>query len=251
MKNKYRNLANALAASALLAAASQPTFAAEATATAANPVWSGGAELTALLTSGNTDTQTLGVAGEVLYHPDLWSYRTKASYLTSFAQQLQKAELINTDLRAARNINPRTDLFVDANYLRNKFAGINTELGGDGGVGYSILAGEPHSLRAQVAAGYTWENLTSDDIARFATAKAGFTYVWKFSAQSDLLEEPSLIYNLSDSKDWRLDNTLAVSTHMTELLSLKISHNLFYRNSPVTGFKSTDTSTAVALVAKF
>jgi ubiquinone/menaquinone biosynthesis C-methylase UbiE len=43
----------------------------------------------------------------------------------------------------------------------------------------------------------------------------------------------------------------AITARLTQLFSLKVSNTIRYAHAPVPGFKDTDTTTSVALVAKF
>ena len=55
----------------------------------------------------------------------------------------------------------------------------------------------------------------------------------------------------AEAGDWRVDNVVSIAARLTSLLSLKVSNTVRYANTPVPGFKNTDTTTAIALVAKF
>ncbi len=56
---------------------------------------------------------------------------------------------------------------------------------------------------------------------------------------------------LAEARDWRVGNIVAITARLTSLFSLKASNTVRFANAQVPGFKSTDTNTAVALVAKF
>ena len=53
------------------------------------------------------------------------------------------------------------------------------------------------------------------------------------------------------AEDWRIGNLASLTAKLTDVLSLKASYAVRYANFPVPGFKTTDTTTSIALVAKF
>ena len=59
------------------------------------------------------------------------------------------------------------------------------------------------------------------------------------------------MFSLSEGRDWRYANAVALTAKVTTIFSLKVSNTIRYVNLPVVGFKNTDSITAIALVAKF
>ena len=235
-------------ASAALAQAPAPP---SETPPAPQPLWAGKAELSYLATSGNTTTSSLGSGLELNYKPTPWLFTLKLAYLRSSTDNVTTAEMFNGGLRGARDLTPRVDVFVDANYLRNRFAGIRGLVGGDGGAGYKILLGPVHMLRGEAAFGYTHERQVVGEDRNYANARAGLGYKWAFSKSADFTNDISFLEDLSESRNWIVNEKAAVTATLTSMLSLKASWTLLYDNVPVPGFKKTDTATAMALVAKF
>jgi putative salt-induced outer membrane protein len=217
------------------------------------PAWTGSAELSYLSTSGNTSTSSIGAGLEVDYKPapSPWSVVFKAAYMRAATNDETTAEQFAAGLKGARTITERIDVFADASYLRNRFAGIDSLINGEAGAGYKLLAGPVHTLRPELAIGYTRKNQAVGDDLRYASGRAGLLYKWQFSKTADFTNEISYLYDFDDSSNWILTEKAAVTATLTSLLSLKASYTLLYSNEPVPTFKKTDTATAVALVAKF
>lgn len=95
------------------------------------PLWSGKGELSFVSTSGNSDTQTLGVGAEVEYKPGFWSFLFKSAFLRSEADNVENARSFLATLRAARSISPRLEAFARGEYLQNTFAGIDSRFAGE------------------------------------------------------------------------------------------------------------------------
>jgi len=215
------------------------------------PVWSGKAEASFVSTTGNTDVQTIGAGLEVDYKKDVWNGLAKGAFVQGKTDGVTTARSIAGELRVARNLSPRFELFVQDDYFKNEFAGIDQRISGEGGAAYSVVKTPAQELKLQAGVGYTRENRAVGEDKKFASGQAGLLYKVKLSATTDLSEELSYVESFKDSSDWRLANTFSVSVAINKIFSLKASHNLAYLNEPVPGFGKTDTITSVALVAKF
>jgi len=215
------------------------------------PLWSGKAEVSYVATSGNSDTKTLGAAGEVEYQPGPWSGKAKLEFIRSEANGVVNARSFAGLLRGARKLTARLETYAQGAYVENTFAGIDHRLAGEAGLAYLLLPGERHTLKSEAGLGYTKEDRTNGDNRSFATGRLGLLYKWKFSKTAEFSEEASFTESFKDSKDWRFGSATSLSASMTTVLSVKISYVIQTLNEPVPGKKKTDTITAAALVAKF
>lgn len=248
VKNPTAVLPIALAA-ALSAAA--PTFAQTPPPAEPPPRWERKAEVSIVATSGNSDTQTAGLGASLVYRPGVWTTEAKAAFVRSEAANVETARSLAADLRQGRSLSPRVDVFGRYGFLSNEFAGIDARSTVDGGVGYKLLLGPTHALRADAGLGYSHERrVTGDDLA-FALANFGAGYKWQISKTADFTEAALLTTSLEEGEDWRFNNALALTAAITSVFSLKASHEIKHAHAPVPGFEKTDTLTSVALVAKF
>ncbi|MEO8431617.1 MAG: DUF481 domain-containing protein [Acidobacteriota bacterium] len=220
------------------------------------PVWSGKAEASYVATSGNSDTKTLGAAGEVAYVPGVWNFKASLAFIRSESDGDETARSFDGLLRAARKLTPRLEIYGQGTYRENRFSGIDHQWAGEVGAAYQFLSGDPHSLKVEAGLGYTTESRIlpapfGTEDRNFATARAGLEYKWKFSKTGELSEEASFTEDLKDSKDWRFADKVSVSAGLTTVLSVKLSYAWLTLNEPVPGKDKTDTITSAALVAKF
>ena len=51
--------------------------------------------------------------------------------------------------------------------------------------------------------------------------------------------------------DWRFLHVISLTSQLTQLLSLKVSNTVRYLHLPAPGFRGADSTTSIALVAKF
>ncbi len=216
-----------------------------------SPEWDNNAELSLLLTSGNTDIRTIGLGIGTIYKPLPWVLSGKAGFLSSSTSGTTTAEAYTAEGRGERKLTDDLGLYVNLSFLKNVFAGFNRRFGGELGLSYSLLKAGAHTISTEAGLGIIDENRTDLTAQTFPSARAGAEYKWKFSETADFTNNLSVLDSLKTTSDWRLVNVSSVTAIMTSILSLKASFKIEYLNLPVTGKKSTDTTTSIALVAKF
>ena len=210
--------------------------------------WSGTAEVSAVATSGNSDTRTFGLGAELIYDPGGWMWLGRAAYVETAADDEVKARSQSGQIEVSRDFSGRLELYGRGGYVRDLFAGIERRLTSEGGLAYHLLGGEPHSLQLLGGGGFTRETrLVGDDLS-LGTANATGRYNWALSDTSALTEEAAFVADLTTGVNWRFSNEIAATAALSTRLSLRASHKLSYLNEPVPGFRTTDTVLAVALV---
>ena len=215
------------------------------------PLWSGTGELSFVAISGNTDMSSLGFGAELFWKPLPWEAEFKAAFVTTETEGEQTAESLNAILGIAREISPRTAGYGRANWLVNTFAGIDSRTFLEGGLAFKVIEQEEQELRLEGGVGYTIENRVDAEDLDFATGRGGVVYRWKFSETAEFGEDFSLLLNLEDADDFRIANLASISSRLTDLFSLKLSHALSFYNEPVEGFGDTDQIVSAAIVAKW
>jgi putative salt-induced outer membrane protein len=216
----------------------------------------GSAELSFVSTSGNTDTQSLGLGGNVECKPNKWTYTAKAAFIRSESDDVETAKSLDTLFRAARDLTARLKAYGQFNYFQNEFAGIENRYAVEGGLSYMLLMYPRHTLEIDGGPGYTKEDRVEtigilDEDLSFATARVGAIYRWKLSDTAEFGEDAGFTFNLNDGNDWRFANATYIAAKVISIFALKLSYTLTYLNNPVPGFGKTDTITSAAVVAKF
>ena len=214
------------------------------------PAHEGSAEFAAVATSGNTSTGSLGLAGTLIFRPPKWVYATKAGYVQNTVDDVLKARSFFTTFRASRELTPILSAFGQFGYLKDRFAGIDHRTVIEGGIA-ATWTGPRQTISLDGSLGYTNEQRIKPPDLSTAVVGAGAHYKLKISDTSDFTEELVFTQSLSTGSDFRVTNLAALTAKLTDLFSLKVSNIVRYVNAPVPGFKSTDTITSTALVAKF
>lgn len=211
----------------------------------------GTGELSFVTTSGNSETNTLGLGGTLIYRPSPWVIESKVAFVRTAADDVVNARSIAASSRLSRDVTPRLSMFAQYDFLNSPFAGISQRHTVAGGVSYKAIDTARNTLHVDGGVGYASESPVGLPRTSAATVLAGAGYVWKISATSQLTEDARIVESLSTASDWRFDNAAALTAKVNAIMSLKLSHVTHVVNLPTPGFKKTDTILSAALVAKF
>jgi putative salt-induced outer membrane protein YdiY len=215
------------------------------------PAREGSVEFAFIGTTGNTSTQTIGLGGEVILRPTLWVVRNRAAFVRNESDSTLTAESFQYLFRTERALSSRAAAFVEYTFFRDEFAGIDHRNAVVGGLSYKVLKQATQVLSVDAGLGYLNENRLVRPNVSSGTYAFGGAYNLKLSATAELSEDARFTGTFALSDDWRVANVVAIAARLTTLFSLKASNTIRYANSPVPGFKNTDSNTAIALVAKF
>jgi putative salt-induced outer membrane protein YdiY len=141
--------------------------------------------------------------------------------------------------------------FAEYAYFRDEFAGVEHRNELMAGVSYKVVDRALHALSVDGGLGYVNERRTAGSDVSSGTFAFGGRYRWQLSPSAELSEDARLTGTFAEATDWRGDDVVSIAARPTSLFSLKVSNTIRYVNAPVPGFQTTDTNTAIALVAKF
>lgn len=215
------------------------------------PLVRGKGELSYVSTGGTASTQTIGTGAELIVTPGPWRLETRASYLRTRTDGTVRARRLTGQLRAARRIGDRAEVFARGNYLRNTFAGIDNSVDGAAGLTAILIDGQPQRLSVDSGFGYIGEDRTRGPGRYLGTFDVGVRHQWEFSKRNRISNDATLKTDVERSSDWRMTHVAALQAALNAVIALKLSHEVNYRNEPVPGFTRADTVAAAALVATF
>lgn len=223
----------------------------ESSAAPAVKDYEGNAEISSIITNGNTQNQTTGLAGDLTYKPDPWLVNLKSKYLTTISQLVQTQESFEIAGRGGRKLSDVFDVFVEHTYLKNRFAGLENRHISSVGVGYLLLNSDEQTLKTELLVGYTDEQRTDATRPTFVSGGGSILYKWKITQTSDFTHETKYQPNFKTSEDWRLVSETALSAAVSSRLSSKVSWKYEHVNLPPAGKVKGDTTTTVSLLTKF
>jgi putative salt-induced outer membrane protein YdiY len=213
--------------------------------------WSGEAAVSFVQTTGNTQNQTLGAGLKAAWQNAPWKVSFAAAYLRAKAADVETARKTNAALRGDYDLTARIGVYAQESYMKDRFAGIESQWISEAGGTYKLLLGPVHALSASAGLAYTSENrLPPDSDRRFLGGIAGISYKWKISSSAEFGEDAVFLQSFKASRDWRFNNAASLSVSMTKVLAVKLTHQLSYLHLPATGKTRTDTTFLASLVAK-
>jgi len=215
------------------------------------PLFSGTAEFAFVATTGNSSTEAVGLSSDLAYRPHPWLLNAKGSFVQNRANNVVSAKSWTALVRLSRDYSPRLSGFTQYDYLRNLFAGIEQRHTTLGGISYKVIDASSQYLRLDGALGYANEQRLVGSALSTGTVVGGAAYKLKISPTSEISDEVRLVDSFTHVRDWRLDQTTALSAKINSIMSLKASYVVRYVQAPTPGFQSTDTISSITLAAKF
>lgn len=218
-------------------------------ATEPEPLWTSRVGLSYLATSGNTETETVGLDFEAVRRPTPWGMNASALFNSAEEDGEKTAERYYADLRGTRALAKRWDAFVGLSAERDEFAGFDLRTLVEVGAVYKAMLGPRHLLDVDFAVNYTDEDRLPPDVDEsWVGGLAGASYQFAISENASLTQALRYFANFDDTSDWRADSVTAVTAALNKKLALRFSYEVRYRNEPIGVNEDTDTTTKVSLV---
>jgi len=215
------------------------------------PRQEGTAQLAFVGTTGNSSTTTLSAGGDHTLRPDRWILRNRALFVRSEASDTVTAESFLYLFRADRELTKRVSAFGSFGFLRDKPAGVSSHEDVNGGIAFKVIDVAAVQWTVDAGLGYMSENRLAGDDVHSATDSFGSIFKATLTDTTEVTDELRFLQTFDDASDWRLGHIVSLTVKMSEIFSLKVSSQVRFANLPPPGFKKTDTTTAIALVAGF
>jgi putative salt-induced outer membrane protein YdiY len=219
------------------------------------PGWYLDAELALVATGGNSDTSTLGLGAKLRR---LWTQseltftggatQTESSLLTrsatgtttDFTVNENKVTEKTAELYFLRgwyqyDFSPKFFAYTGADWLSNRFAGIDSRFLIALGAGNTWTNSERFKFSTHYSLTYTFQEDVVENpfvTADFAGFRLGYGLDWKLSNSTDFESTLVADWNLDNSDDVRLDWYNALPVSISETLQLKPAVRVFWRNDP-------------------
>ncbi len=174
------------------------------------PKVEGSGEFAFVNTTGNAQSTSIGLRGEVIYRPAPWLLKTRAGFVRLESDEALEAQSFVFLFRTERELTPRMSLYGQYDYLRDLFAGIEHKNVVSGGVSYKLVDAPRQKLVVDGGLGVSSEQrLVGEDVTA-AVLLGGVGYLFKVSETAEVTEDIRYEQSLDDGGQWRLDNTLAL-----------------------------------------
>lgn len=192
-------------------------------------------------TSGNTDVTTLNINQLYRFTKMRWGLEETFGTIYGTDDGVVNTSLWQARLTGSRELTARLSAIAGVGWDKNRFAGIDNRYEEFLGLRYKFIDSPWDQLYGEVAAALTQQDNrdgTSDD---FPAARLTGGYKHNFSDAAYFQEVMEIIPNLEASKDYRLNNEMALIAPLSGALSLKLSWIVRFDNRPPATFSKTDT----------
>ena len=212
--------------------------------------WSNSTELSWVMTTGNSNTNTFQVR-------NVYKYEWTESELTWEAGVLRagsrddryavgteedfeviepEADLDNnrlySKLRYMRTISDRFFWYGSYDTYRDEPTNVNRQLIGSGGVGNTWVERNRLVFRTTYGANYTNEDLDLEGVSNFAGYRLFYRLEAGVAASTKIESELTFDGSFVTGNDIRLDSLNGITVSITDTVALKASLRLLYRNVP-------------------
>jgi len=213
--------------------------------------WSNSTELSFVNTSGNTEVTTFAAKDKLTYKfsPKIETI-LRLSALYGKSDGVKNSENYSANLRGTYLISERFYTGIVAGWAKDIFAGIDSKISIGPALGYKILTGPTHTLDFEAGVEYVDEKYYPDGTKNdYFNGRAFTEYIYTFSEKSNLSQSLEFNYDFENSDNYDIASVTAVTTALSDMLSLKASYNITFVNAPVPAtLKNTDTTLSVSLI---
>jgi putative salt-induced outer membrane protein len=214
------------------------------------PLWTGSLGFSYLATSGNSDSQTVGLTTSWKRQPTPWGVELQAIAARAENEGEETAERFYGAVRGKRAMGGRLELFTGLSYERDAFAGFDSRVVGEAGGLWKAWLGPQHLLDFDLGLTWTREEPTTGSSLDYPGALAGVAYTWVISPTASFRERLVLLPNLDDSDDWRLRSETSLDAALASAWALRLGFLATRDNRPTPGFEKDDTATSISVVWK-
>ncbi len=214
--------------------------------------WAGTAEVSYVVTGGNTATSALSVGTSLSrkWTNDTLLFKTfilKSNATTTtrtaqgtvddfdiFEESITRKVAENYILAGQydRRISKKLLGQVGLSWDRNRFAGVDDRIIATTGLGYAWIEKERTQVKTSAGVTYTIRQYVGEDWSSFAGFRFSLQGEQKILESSKLSTQFIFDENLQAMRDWRFDWTNSVSASISKWMALKISLRMIYGNVP-------------------
>lgn len=212
------------------------------------------ADLSYVLTSGNSSSSSLGFKGDLTERwgkhalsfaaggirassssPDArYAVGTPDDFEVRVPDAEPTAEAYHGRGRYDYRLSDRLFYTAGAGWERNRFSGIDNRWVADTGLGYVFLNNERTSFRGRAGVTYTSEDYTVEDDrdGSFVGARLGWDFRQKLFENTTFTHTLVADENLEETDDLRVDAQFGLHVAMSSTLGLKVNWRLLWDNLP-------------------
>lgn len=214
--------------------------------------WTGSAEVTAVMTSGNAEAESFGARAELNREWDRSAVEIESTALRAESTTTRRfgvgspggfrvVDESTTELTAEnyllrgrfdRSITDRFFWFAGAGWERNTFAGFDNRYSVVTGAGHHWIDAEDHLFSTTYGVTYTSQDEVVGTTESFTGIRLGYKYRRALTETATFGSTLLIDGNLDETSDYRLEATNWIQVSMSERLALKVSLQALYDAEP-------------------
>jgi putative salt-induced outer membrane protein len=217
------------------------------------PRWTDKAELSFVLTSGNSESTSLGVRNTLArsfnsskLRLDAGGIRVESGTITRTAigsgqadfivsEQVDRettAENYFAELRFDHELSNRTYGYSSGGWIRNRFSGIENLWVGAAGFGINLVSSDRSTFDVDLGATIASEDRTIGETETFGGLRLTWVYKRQVTETAEFLSHLVVDENLSDTEDLRAEFDNSIGVAISNVLALKTGLKILFDNQP-------------------
>ncbi len=219
----------------------------------APPTWTDNAELSLVLTAGNSESSSFGLRNTLarLFESssltfDIGGIRVESGSISRTAVGTDQSDFTvseETDrettaenyfaqLRYDRQLSERTYVYTSGGWVRNRFAGVNNRLTGAAGFGINLIKNDQGSFDVDLGFTVSREEPLIGESVSFGGLRLGYGYTRQVTESTAFASSLVVDENLSDTDDLRADFDNSIAVSISDAFALKTGLKILYDKQP-------------------
>lgn len=215
-------------------------------------IWTVAAGAGLALTSGNTDTSTVNASYDITYDPQTRNVvKSDGLLIRGTTQGELSADRLGLNARNERSVGDRTYVFVQNQYLRDRFKSIDYLISPAGGIGYQVVETGQTKLAVDGGVGGVWEKNPGAAVAGSGALTLREKLDQTLTATTSVTQSFSGLWKTTDFEDSLYVFSLGLAAAMSTRTQLKVELLDTYKHRPpLATVQKNDVTVLVAVVYK-
>jgi putative salt-induced outer membrane protein len=202
-------------------------------------------------TSGNTETTTLGADFGLHRRWPVWQIESTATAVRVTDRDVRTAERYLAAFRGQRKLSALLSLSAGERAERDRLSGIEFRSILDGGLGWALVRMPRWTLDGITGIAWSHERSTIGPDRDHPVGILQALSRIPFGAAGDTTQRITVYPDFKESSAYRSEGELTAQAAMNSHLALKLGYIVRRSNTPVPGFRKTDTMTTASVVLRW
>jgi putative salt-induced outer membrane protein len=209
------------------------------------PKWNGEAEAGIVVTSGNTETQSISTNFKIENERERWRHRLNAGYFKASDKNQTIAERSSAEFKSDYKLTERNYLFVLVRYDSDAFSGYHSQITESAGYGRRFQLGTETRMETEVGFGGRYTRYVGGTRKRDVFTRLAAKLIQRIGRTSEFREETSAEIAEDNTN---MESVTSLKTRIDGNLSMKLAFTVTHKSRVPQDIKKTDTITSVTLV---